>query len=79
MLSEKKIPKVHIPVCAAPSPAFHMMYSAYNLNKQHDHLSNIFEIISYRNREQISCGQGLKECGVGGVCLWLLVANTRNP
>ena len=71
---KKKIPKVYIPVCAAPSPAFHMMYSAYNLNKQHDHLSNIFEIINYGNREQVSCCQGLKECGVGGVCLWLLVA-----
>ena len=50
-----------------------------SLHTVSDHLSNIFEIINYRNREQISCCQGLKECGVGGVCLWLLVANTRNP
>ena len=30
------LPIFLIPVCASSSPAFHMMYSAYNLNKQGD-------------------------------------------
>ena len=27
-----------IPACTSPSPAFHMMYSAYKLNKQGDNI-----------------------------------------
>ena len=30
------LPEILIPACASPSPAFHMMYSAYKLNKQGD-------------------------------------------
>ena len=30
------LPAILIPVCASSSPAFHMMYSAYKLNKQGD-------------------------------------------
>ena len=30
------LPEILIPVCASSSPAFHMMYSAYKLNKQGD-------------------------------------------
>ena len=30
------LPAILIPACASSSPAFHMMYSAYELNKQGD-------------------------------------------
>ena len=30
------LPVILIPACASSSPAFHMMYSAYKLNKQGD-------------------------------------------
>ena len=30
------LPEILIPACASSSPAFHMMYSAYKLNKQGD-------------------------------------------
>ena len=30
------LPAILIPACASPSPAFHLMYSAYKLNKQAD-------------------------------------------
>ena len=32
------LPEILIPACASPSPAFLMMYSAYNLNKQGDNI-----------------------------------------
>ena len=32
------LPEILIPACASPSPAFHMMYSAYKLNKQDDNI-----------------------------------------
>ena len=32
------LPAVLIPACASSSPAFHMMYSAYKLNKQDDNI-----------------------------------------
>ena len=32
------LPAILIPACAKPSPAFHMMYSAYKLNKQGDNI-----------------------------------------
>ena len=32
------LPAILIPVCASSSPAFHMMNSAYNLNKQGDNI-----------------------------------------
>ena len=32
------LPAVLIPACASSSPAFHMMYSAYKLNKQGDNI-----------------------------------------
>ena len=32
------IPTISIPSCSASSPAFHMMYSAYKLNKQGDNI-----------------------------------------
>ena len=32
------LPAVLIPTCTSSSPAFHMMYSAYNLNKQDDNI-----------------------------------------
>ena len=31
-------PAIFIPACASPSPTFHMMYSAYKLNKQGDNI-----------------------------------------
>ena len=35
------LPAILIPVCASSSPAFHMMYSAYKLNKQGDNIRTI--------------------------------------
>ena len=32
------LPEILIPACASSSPAFHMMYSAYKLNKQGDNI-----------------------------------------
>ena len=32
------LPEILIPACASPSPTFHMMYSAYKLNKQGDNI-----------------------------------------
>ena len=32
------LPEILIPACASSSPAFHMIYSAYNLNKQGDNI-----------------------------------------
>ena len=32
------LPAILIPACASSSPAFHMMYSTYKLNKQGDHI-----------------------------------------
>ena len=32
------LPAILIPACASSSPAFHMMYSAYKLNKQGDNI-----------------------------------------
>ena len=32
------LPAILIPVCTLSSPAFHMMYSAYKLNKQRDNI-----------------------------------------
>ena len=32
------IPAILIPACASSSPAFHMIYSAYKLNKQGDNI-----------------------------------------
>ena len=32
------LPEILIPACASSSPAFHMVYSAYNLNKQGDNI-----------------------------------------
>ena len=32
------LPAILIPACASSSPAFHMMYSAYKLNKQDDNI-----------------------------------------
>ena len=32
------LPEILIPACASPSLAFHVMYSAYKLNKQTDNI-----------------------------------------
>ena len=37
------LPAILIPACASSSPAFLMMYSAYNLNKQSDNLDSILK------------------------------------
>ena len=34
------LPTILIPACASSSPAFHMMYSAYTLNKQGDNIQS---------------------------------------
>jgi len=43
------LPAIFIPACDSPSPAFHIMYSAYKLNKQSDNIQSwhiIFPILS---------------------------------
>ena len=35
------LPAILIPACASSSPAFHIMYSAYILNKQSDNIQKV--------------------------------------
>ena len=42
------LPAILIPACASSSPAFHMMYSAYKLNKQGD----IFRLQNFVGRDE---------------------------
>ena len=37
-LESRLLGEILIPACASPSPAFRMMYSAYKLNEQDDHI-----------------------------------------
>ena len=48
-----------IPACASSSLTFHMMYSAYNLNKQGD---NIALMYSFRNLEPVRCSCPILTC-----------------
>ena len=48
-----------IPACALSNPAFHMMYSAYKLNKQGD---NIQTIHSFPSLEPVCCSMPSSDC-----------------
>ena len=47
------LPAILIPACASSNPAFHMMYSAYKLNKQADNIQPWLN--SFPNFEPVRC------------------------
>ena len=49
------LPAILIPACASSSPAFLMMYSAYNLNKQGDNIQPWHSPFPIWNQSVISC------------------------
>ena len=58
------LPATLIPACASSSPAFHMMYSAYKLNKQYTALP-----YSFPDLEPVCCSMSSSNCPV--LCLVL--------
>ena len=54
------LPATLIPACASSSPAFHMMYSAYNVNNQGD---NIQPWYPFPNFEPVHCSIYGSNCG----------------
>ena len=53
------LPTILIPACASCSPAFHVMYSAYKLNKQGD---NIVLTYSFSYLEPVCCSMSSSNC-----------------
>ena len=54
------LPEILIPACASSSPAFHVMYSAYKLNKQGDNIQpwpTPFQIL-----EPVCCSMSSSNC-----------------
>ena len=49
------LPAILIPACASSSPAFHMMYSAYKLNKQGDNIQPWCTPFSIWNQSVVPC------------------------
>ena len=49
------LPAILIPACASTSPAFHMMYSAYKLNKQGDNIQPWCTPFPIWNQSIVSC------------------------
>ena len=49
------LPAILIPACASSSPAFHMMYSAYKLNKQGDNIQAWCTPFPICNQSIVSC------------------------
>ena len=49
------LPAILIPVCASSSLAFHMMYSAYKLNKQGDNTDLMYLMYSFPDLEPVCC------------------------
>ena len=54
------LPEILIPACALSSPAFHMMYSAYKLNKQSDSIRAL--TYSIPNLEPVYCSMSDSSC-----------------
>ena len=54
------LPTVLIPACASSSPAFHMMYSAYKLNKQGDNIQPWRT--PFPNLEPVCCSMSGSNC-----------------
>ena len=49
------LPAILIPACASSSPAFHMMYSAFKLNKQSDNIQPYHSPFPILNQSIIPC------------------------
>ena len=49
------LPAILIPACASSSPAFHMMYSAYKLNKQGDNIQPWHSPFPILNQSVVPC------------------------
>ena len=49
------LPAILIPACASSSPAFHMIYSSYNLNKQGDNIQPWRTPFPIWNRPVVPC------------------------
>ena len=49
------LPGILIPACASSSPAFHMMYSAYKLNKQGDNIQSWCTPFPIWNQSVVPC------------------------
>ena len=49
------LPAILIPVCASSSPAFHMMCSAYKLNKQDDNIQPWYSPFPIWNQSIVPC------------------------
>ena len=49
------LPEILIPACASSSPAVHMMYSAYKLNKQGDNIKPRCICFPIWNQSVVSC------------------------
>ena len=49
------LPAILIPACASSSPAFRMMYSAYNLNKQGDYIQPWHTPFPIWNQSVVPC------------------------
>ena len=49
------LPAILIPACASSSQAFHMMYSAYKLNKQGDYIQPWHAPLSIFNQSVVPC------------------------
>ena len=54
------LPTTLIPVCDSSSSTFHMMYSAYKLNKQGDNITAL--MYSFPNLELVSCSMSSFNC-----------------
>ena len=53
------LPAIFNPTCASPNPAFHMMYSAYKLDKQGDNTALMYSFLSL---EPVRCSMSCSNC-----------------
>ena len=49
------LPAILIPACALSTPAFHILYAAYKLNKQVDNIQPLLTPFSIWNQSVIPC------------------------
>ena len=49
------LPAIFMPACASSSPAFHMMYSAYKLNKQGDNIQSCHTLFPIWSQSVVPC------------------------
>ena len=62
------LPSVFIPNCASSSPAFHVMYSAYKLNKQGGNMQPCHTLFPILNQSVVPC-----LVLTAGHCVWILL------